>query len=376
MTMGSKSGVVVDHVVKNCGDWPGRRCAQALAFLVLFISFLPAALTAQAPDQTSDMERPVPILTGNAGFFTNVNGGETELVPEINPVLLLPLGDRWLVESRAEFIGEFERPEGGGAYGGKVEQEIDYLQVDYIVNKYLTVTAGRFLTPFGIYNERLYPIWIRSLQPTPLIFPLGTGSSDGAMLRGGFSLNPKVNLNYAAYFSTLSTVNKFESGRTAGGRAGFFLPGPRIEAGFSWQKELQEERSNAFGFHFAWQPTALPLNLRSEYARSHDGSGYWIEGAYRLSQVPFWRKALRRTEVVGRAQQLFAGEISPADAAEYGLPDVNTRQGDFGLNYYLRDGLKAAASYSRRFNSDGNVNLWTVGIAYRFAFPLGRMGPR
>ena len=130
---------------------------------------------AQGPDQTSDMERPVPILTGNAGFFTNVNGGETELVPEINPVLLLPLGDRWLVESRAEFIGEFERPDGGGAYGGKVEQEIDYLQVDYIANKYLTVTAGRFLTPFGIYNERLYPIWIRSLQPTPLIFPLGTG---------------------------------------------------------------------------------------------------------------------------------------------------------------------------------------------------------
>ena len=59
-----------------------------------------------------------------------------------------------------------------------------------------------------------------------------------------------------------------------------------------------------------------------------------------------------------------------------GLPDVNTRQGDFGLNYYLRDGLKASASYGRRFNSDGNANLWTVGIAYRFAFPLGRVGPQ
>jgi hypothetical protein len=364
------------HIVKNCGDWPGRRCAQTLAFLVFLVFFLPIVLRAQAPDQVLDTERPVPILTGNAGFFTNVSGGQTELVPEINPVLLLPLGDRWLVESRAEFKGEFERPDGGGAYGGKVEQEIDYLQVDYIANKYLTVTAGRFLTPFGIYNERLYPIWIRSLQPTPLIFPLGTGSSDGAMLRGGFSLNSKVNLNYAAYFSTLSTVNRFESDRTAGGRVGFFLPGPRIEAGVSFQKELQEERSNAFGFHFAWQPMALPLNLRSEYARSHDGSGYWIEAAYRLSQVPFWQKALRRTEVVGRAQQLFAGEIDEDDAEEYGLPDVNTRQGDFGLNYYIRDGLKATASYSRRFNSDGNVNLWTVGIAYRFAFPLGRVESR
>ena len=190
-----------------------------------------AVLNAQTPEPAPETERPVPILTGNAGFFTNVNGGETELVPSITPVLLVPLGDRWLVESRAEFKGEFERDWGTGPYGGKVEQEIDYLQLDYIANRYLTVTAGRFLTPFGIYNERLYPIWIRSLQPTPLIFPLGTGSSDGVMLRGGFSLNPKVNLNYATYFSTLSTMNKFESDRLAGGRVGFFLPGPRIEAG-------------------------------------------------------------------------------------------------------------------------------------------------
>jgi hypothetical protein len=196
------------------------------------------------------------------------------------------------------------------------------------------------------------------------------------MVRGGFSLNPRVNLNYAAYFSALSTINKFESDRIAGGRVGFFLPGPRIETGFSWQRELQDERSNAFGFHFAWQPMPLPLNLRSEYARSHDGSGYWIEAAYRLSQVPFWQKALRRTEVVARAQQLFAGQINAQQAAEYGLPDVNTRQGDFGLNYYLRDGLKASASYSRRLDSDVNLNLWTVGVAYRFAVPLGRVGPR
>jgi hypothetical protein len=347
-----------------------RRSALLLAAL-FFLVFAP-----RLNAQSQDPERPVPILTGNAGFFTNVNGGKKELVPEINPVLLVPLGNRWLIESRAEFKGEFERPEDGGPYGGKVEKEIDYLQVDYIANPYVTVTVGRFLTPFGTYNERLYPIWIRSLQRAPLIFPLGTGSSDGAMLRGGFQVSPKANLNYATYFSTLSSVNKFESDRLIGGRMGVFFPGPRVEVGASWQKELQEERPNAFGFHFAWQPTPLPLNLRSEYARSHDGSGYWIEGAYRLSQLPFWKAEMRRIEVVARAQQLFAGEISEEEAEEYGLPDVNTRQGDFGLNYYLRDGLKATASYGRQSSSDGNFNLWTVGIAYRFAFPLGKVAPQ
>ena len=122
------------HIVKNFGEKPGRSCAHAI-FLVFFL--LPTLLIAQAPD-AAPQERPVPILTGNAGFFTDVIGGETELVPEINPVILLPLGDRWLIESRAEFKGDFERPDGGGPYGGKVEQEVDYLQVDYIVNKYVT----------------------------------------------------------------------------------------------------------------------------------------------------------------------------------------------------------------------------------------------
>ena len=225
------------RIVRTYESKLGRAAVWASRVIVLCL--LSTVLNAQTSVPAAETERPVPILTGNAGFSTNVNGGETELVPSITPVLLVPLGDRWLVESRAEFTGEFERPDGGGSYGGKVEQEIDYLQLDYIANRYLTVTGGRFLTPFGIYNERLYPIWIRSLQPTPLIFPLGTGSSDGGMLRGGFSLNPKVNLNYATYFSTLSTVNKFESGRTAGGRLGFFLPGARIEVALPFRRSCK-----------------------------------------------------------------------------------------------------------------------------------------
>jgi hypothetical protein len=355
------------YIFKNLG----RKRSRALWLLTGLL--LLAGLASAALGQDADSERPVPILTGNAGFFTNRSAGENQFQPEINPVLLLPLGNHWLVESRAEFAGDFKRKnDGTGPYGGDVDKELDYLQVDYIANPYVTVTAGRFLTPFGMYNERLYPIWIRSLPQTPLIFPLGTGSSDGLMLRGGFPVSSKINLNYATYFSTASTVNKFESDRLAGGRLGFFLPGPRIEAGFSYQKLLQEDRSNAFGFHFAWQPVPLPLNLRAEYARSTLGSGYWIEGAYRLSQAPFWQKAMRRTEVVVRAQQLFAGTVSEDDAEEYGLPDVNTRQADFGMNYYLADGLKLTGSYGRQFSSDGDFNVFSIGIAYRFAIPLGR----
>jgi hypothetical protein len=191
------------------------------------------------------------------------------------------------------------------------------------------------------------------------------------MLRGGFPLSPKINLNYAAYTSTLSSVNRLESTRLAGGRMGIFLPGPRIEVGGSWQKKLQDDRTNAFGFHFAWQPLPLPLNFRSEYARSRNGSGYWIEGAYRLSQIPVWNRAMRRTEFVGRMQQFFRGEAPAAENREYGLPRGDVQQPDFGLNYYIRDGLKASASYGRWLGAR-NYNVWSVGAAYRFAIPLGK----
>jgi hypothetical protein len=363
-----------------CKSAVSKRCQRAILprqvasffFCLWCLSCFTACL---AVAQSADVEKAIPVLTGSAGYFNFVTAGQNQIDAQINPVLLLPLGDRWLIESRAEFEGAFQRPPAGGPYGGPVSKNLDYLQADYIANPYVTITLGRFLTPFGIFNERLYPIWIRSLQQDPLILPLSAQSSDGMMLRGGFPVSARANLNYATYVSAVSTGHSnLESDRNVGGRMGIFLPNLRVEIGASWQKLLQDERTNAFGFHFAWQPTRLPLNVHSEYARSNQGSGYWIDGAYRLSQVHFWQKAMRHMEFAGRAEQFFNGRINSDEAEALGLPGANTREGEFGLNYYLQDGLKAVASYGRQFSSDGNLNLWTVGIAYRFLIPLGRTG--
>jgi hypothetical protein len=363
----------VDSTRYGCGDpafaggprtLPLQRVVLALILLLTFAS----SLCAQSQD--SDAQRPVPIFSAGMGFITPFQGGQANLDPLISPIFLIPIGDRWLIESRDTFESDFSQPPGSNTFHGVIQKEVDYLQLDYIANPYVTVTVGRYLTPFGIFNERLYPIWIRDLQSDPLILPISTGPSNastGAMFRGGFAISPKVELNYAAYYSTLITVSPVDSDRSAGGRLGFFLPDQRLEVGGSFQHLLQDERSNSFGFHFAWQPPPTPLDIRAEYARSSRGSGYWIESAYRLSQNAAAEDFLRHIQLVARMQQFFVGAL-PSEV----LPPANTQEFEFGLNYYFRDNLRLVSSYGRQFSSIGDVNVWTVGITYRIVTPIGR----
>ncbi len=233
-----------------------------------------------------------------------------------------------LIESRVTIESDLAPEPGSSGFKGVLEKEVDYAELDYIASRYMTVTVGRYLTPFGIFNERLYPIWIRDLQSDPLILPLATGPSGagmGAMVRGGFDVAPGVELNYATYFSTLSTAARMDSNRMAGTRAGLFLPKQRLEFGGSFQHLLQGDHSNAFGFHAAWQPPVLPLDVRAEYARSDNGSGYWIESAYRLSQVPLWRNEMRRVQVVGRMQQFYVGKGAKRRLADHRHKHVRVR---------------------------------------------------
>ena len=62
----------MEHIGRIFEENLRPRCALTIALgAILLVSLLfPNLLTAQAPDQVPTLERPVPILTGNAGFFT------------------------------------------------------------------------------------------------------------------------------------------------------------------------------------------------------------------------------------------------------------------------------------------------------------------
>jgi len=344
--------------------WPRKVARAGLLGLTLL-----ASVAMQAQDDQSF--KAVPVLTGYGSYFTRVTAGQYQDAPAITPLLLVPVGDRWLVEGRGNYSDTFTQ-NAAGDFVSRNSYGLTYAQVDYIT-RYVTFTAGRFITPFNVYGERFAPSWIRALQSGPLTSPVTSGSALGGMMRGGFSATDKINLNYAFYFSSNNTNHIVATDRSTGGRVGFFLPGPRVEIGGSFQQGLQGERAHASGMFFIWQPNRVPLSLRSEMVRSSGtkGNAYWIEAAYRLSQI----SALRRLEMVGRGQQFFAASnLSAATIKKLGALGKDTNEADFGLNYYFRSDVRASASYGRQFVLGNNANLWTIGMTYRFVMPLGPSG--
>ena len=131
----------------------GDRVRALFAIAAIALLLAPSTF---GQSQSDEYIKPVPLLTGSAGFITNFDGGQPDLHPIITPLVLVPIGQRWLFETRATFENDLvEVPGRPGFHGGPVQKEVEYAQLDFIANPYMTVTVGRFLTPFGIFNERL-----------------------------------------------------------------------------------------------------------------------------------------------------------------------------------------------------------------------------
>jgi hypothetical protein len=236
----------------------------------------------------------VPIVSGALGFFDSKNTGVNFFQPVAAPVVVAPLGKHFLAESRFDLRGVYIRQNGtSGPYQGSFVGTTQYLQLDYLASRRITFTAGRFLTPFGTYNERLSAIWIAKLQDGPLIFPIGTrttGSSNGVMVRGALFANPTIHVNYIGYFSASSNAAQFQAGRAAGYRFDFYFPSKRVEIGTSYRERITIPLVFIFGGNrggFLWKcapnmPTEhtpkgtglrMPTGSRSGKARTACSAG-------------------------------------------------------------------------------------------------------
>ena len=306
-----------------------------------------------------------PLISGGAGFFTSTKGGDTTYLPIIEPLIDVPIGSRFLVESRAA-LGDTLSPNGNG-YSHTHFTTLTYLQGDFTVSPHVTFVAGSFLLPFNTYNDRLSPIWISNFQDGPLIAGLGvmTGTGVGGMLSGSAIARDKYSISYNAWFSTRSGNTQFNSQRGSGGRVSLYLPEKRLEVGLSYDRLLQGVRENFYGAHVWWEPANTAFRLRSEFARGHHAQGYWVEADYRTQAFGGLDSWVGRFEPLFRMQQTFRRDTIVSD----GVPLVNTQRADFGLDYNLPHNTRILTSYSRQFSSSGNENIWETGIVYRFLFP-------
>src|SRR5215467_4571497 len=179
------------QVLRSLLCFPGR--VRFTAQVGLCALFLVSSVALQAQD---DGIKAIPVLTGSTGFFTRVTGGVYQDAPSVSPLLLVPVGDKWLLEAKGSYADTFAKNKAGD-YQGTVSYGLGYAQIDYIANPYVTFSAGRFITPFNIYGERLAPPWIKALQTGVLTSPVTSGSSLGGMMRGGFPVTGNVNVSYA-----------------------------------------------------------------------------------------------------------------------------------------------------------------------------------
>lgn len=176
---------------------------------------------------------------GFAGFQA-LRGTKSTFIAGFNPVFLWQPTDRLFFEAQLEITLE----------GTNTNVALEYAQLSYLINDYVTIGAGRFLTPFGTFNERLHQAWINKLPDKPFAVDDGGIAPEGTVgveLRGAFALGEDSKMMYAIYagnsprLETQTTeagilfddnLQDMKDRKDAGARLGF-LPIPELEVGYS-----------------------------------------------------------------------------------------------------------------------------------------------
>jgi len=331
---------------------------------------------------------------GFAGFEA-LRGEKSTFTAGFNPVFLWKPTDRLFFEAQIELTLE----------GTETGLALEYAQLSYILNDYMTIGAGRFLTPFGTFQERLHQAWINKLPDNPFAFDDGGITPEGTVgvqIRGGFALVGNSKMEYAVYAGNsprLETGDTEDAGilfddnltdtkdsKVVGARVGF-LPFPELEVGFSvltghvgdagtpfsglrmamYGLDAQYVRDSdllygtvsVFG-QWAWSSVtratytvnAVPFNFPN-----HRQGGY-LQGSYRPSKAE--SPILKNFEVIVRYDVLHRPN---------GAPDpVDDHRTTIGLDYWITPSavVKLAYEWDKRMQPGGGL-INPNGVVIQFA---------
>lgn len=337
------------------------------------------------------------VITGamSAGY-TDRHKEDATFGASFSPIFLWKVTDRIFVEAEPEF--ELE--------GDASKVHLEFANASFIVNDYLTVRGGLFLTPFGQFPERLHPVWINKLPDNPLVYREEGGlvpfSSLGFEARGAVPIK-SAKLNYAVYVAngpglvsddekdvgTLKFDNFTDNNnsKAVGGRIGF-LPVPGLEAGYS----IQAARVNGHGFSdvnallqgvdlsYLWDSEAVAgtIDFRAEWVWSdvsdatydpagtlgfgplrfnNKRNGGYFQLAYRPSKID--NKILKNVEFICRYDML-----NGPSAVPNGTDDQRVT---LGIDYWLTPSTVFKTAYQiddREHGGSQNAFFFQTAIGF------------
>ncbi|MFY9151037.1 MAG: hypothetical protein WAO52_03415, partial [Prolixibacteraceae bacterium] len=346
---------------------------------VVFLGFILSGINAFSQDVVSQTDQNLSAITkaqtsGDTNFlltgyaysgYSKDGANQGTFGPlGFSPIFLWKKSDKLFVEAEMEF----------GLEDGEISLGLEYLTLHYILNKYMTIGAGKFLSPFGTFAERLHPAWINKFSDKPLGFSdegtmVGPMGELGVELRGGAQLgNSKINyVGYVTNGPNLATEDPAIAGqlmyknladnnnnKAIGGRLGFLpFSNSSLEVGVSGQtsivgdKESDYENVGAKLFSadvsYVHKVSIFNMDIKGQlnnvavdkanytdesgtsYTFDNNTKAYYLQLALRPAFVQ--SKFIRNLE--------FAGRYSALNNPEGAIWSGNQKQIGFGVNYWL-----------------------------------------
>lgn len=311
---------------------------------------------------------------GHTGLNSMSDGDEKEssyVGSAFAPIFLFKHSDKLMFEAELEF----------GLENNELEIGLEYADVMYVLNKNMTVRAGKFLLPFGTFMERLHPAWINRLPTRPLGFGhdgIAPASGIGVELRGAFDLGGPT-LNYSVYSTNGPRLNdgseepdeagllmfqNFEDNnlsKAIGGRLGLLpFADSSTEIGFSaysttgsGEEDSEYEDVGAFlyalDFAFIKQIPAISgfVDIKAQYNSSNVDTATFIETHEDGDQEAYsfdnqsnsfytqlsYRPTMADSDFMKKLE--FVGRYSNFNAPEGAEWEEKSTQYACGMNYWL-----------------------------------------
>lgn len=380
--------------------------------LLFFVSlFLVCSICyAQDSTQTEKNLKLLSSITGNTkmvlsgvgwfGFQAHINITEKNIPKTtfndfgFSPMFLYKLSDKFFFESEIEIKND-------GTEDNSAAFDLEYAKLSYCLIKYITIGAGKMLSPFGAYNERWEPNHIEKFPNAPLrpddgILPddvhLFWGAVMGIDVRGGIPLG-NTKMNYTIYISNGPKIhtekemggmlqyenwNDNNSNKEVGGRIGFLpFSNSSLEIGFSGKYGIAGDEGDSLYKNIGATAYAVDLSyIKSIEAikstiniRGQFNSVTVDKANYQLTDSTFYtfdntmqsyfaqfsiRPGMLRNKYLKKTELLFRySAVTPPKDAVWCPKDENGQGGsitrmDIGLCYWItwRTGLRFAYEIS------------------------------